>query len=243
MTLNTLVVDDVTPTSLVKETLKHNAFADVERLSIRANYITEVDVRMFRPLKRLTHFNLGYNVIMRMLPEVNSSEALLSTLFGLNLDVVDISDTFTSMAVYRRRYCFREARPSEEDPPDPTAYFFRKPPKYADVDYSRPSQQQRIVESYHGKKDPVPIPPSVQVVYADNANVKASRGATFSVATYNDVVVLNISHNPHITRVGIVRGLRHCQVLTARYWTQEKVPSIPYVAVRYAICKCSNTFS
>ena len=137
MTLNTLVVDDVTPTSLplVKETFKHNAFTDVERLSIRANYITEVDVRMFRPLKRLTHINLGYNVIMRMMPEVNSSEALLSTLFGLNLDVVDISDTFTSMAVYRRRYCFREARPSEEDPPDPTEYFFRKPPSYADVDY------------------------------------------------------------------------------------------------------------
>ena len=218
MTLNTLVVDDVTPTSLplVKETFKHNAFTDVERLSIRANYITEVDVRMFRPLKRLTHINIGYNVIMRMLPEVNSTEALLSTLFGLNLDVVDISDTFTSMAVYRRRYCFREARPSEEDPPDPTEYFFRKPPSYADVDFSRPSRQQRIVASYHGKKDPVPIPPSVQVIYADNANVKASRGATFSVATYNDVVVLNISHNPHITRVGIVRGLRHCQVLDAR---------------------------
>ena len=223
MKLKTLVLDDVDPVAvaLAKEHFEHNAFTDVERLSIRANYIMSVDVRICRPLKNLTDFNIGYNTITSMQPKVNSSEALFTTLFSLHLDVIDVSYVFGNISTYRRRYCFREAMSEEEDPPDPTEYFFRGRPPYDDLDYSRPRPPTKPLVSEMTKqeeKERLTIPPSIQIIYADNIGLKSSRTSTaaLNVTRDNDVVVMNVSGNPQFTAVGPFHGLRRCQVVDLR---------------------------
>ena len=229
MKLKTIVVDDVEPEAMLlfHEQFAHNAFTNVERLSLRANYITEVDVRIMRPLKNLTHFNIGYNVITSIRPTINSSEALFKTLFGLPLDVIDASDVFTSPAVYRHRYCFREAMSDDDDPIDPTEYFFRRPPPLVDLDFSRVRPSARPSAGHMTEKEEdklLTIPPSVQVVYADHVYRGHVAGITvkLNVSADNDVVVMNISYNP-FSAIGSIRGLHRLQLADIRNCSVETI--------------------
>ncbi|KAI0242631.1 hypothetical protein LSAT2_012291 [Lamellibrachia satsuma] len=201
--LTTLVVDDVTPSGLIlnKDDFTNTALTGIERMSIRANDIVEVDISLLRPLKRLTHFNL-----------------------------VDFSDYFSNRSTYRRRYCFREAKPEEEDPADPTEYFFRERPPFADLDYSRPRLPTKVCgrgsgRTHREEKECLTIPPSVQIIYADNSKYKRKESkltARINVSADNDVVVLNASYNP-FTAVGPIRGLRRCQVVDLRHCAIETI--------------------
>ena len=230
--LTTLVVDDVAPSGLIlnKDDFTNTALSGIERMSIRANDIVEVDVRLLRPLKRLTHFNLGYNSVVEMLPKLNSTAALYDVLFSLNLDVVDFADYFSNRSTYRHRYCFREAKPDEEDPADPTEYFFRERPLLADLDYSRPRLPTKVCgrgsgRTHREEKDCLTIPPSVQIIYADNIKHKRKDSkltARINVSADNDVVVLNASYNP-FTTVGPIRGLWRCQVVDLRHCAIETI--------------------
>ena len=220
--LTTLVVDDVTPSGWLMDQahFEHFALRSIERLSIRANDIVKVDVRLFRPLKKLRHINAGYNSATEMIPSINGTAVAIDVLMGLNLDVVDVSQYFGRRKAYRHRYCFRETKSSTEDPTDPTEYFFREPPSFGDLDFRRPLPPKKTCHAGRTHAEQLhchTIPPSVQVVYADNvtSETKTHRrvDVAVNVSADNDVVVLNVSHNPTFISIGPIHGLRRCQVI------------------------------
>ncbi|KAK2175254.1 hypothetical protein NP493_742g01038 [Ridgeia piscesae] len=238
MKLKTIVIDDVEPDAMVlsQERFAHNAFTNVERLSIRANYIMEVDVRIMRPLKMLTHLNIGYNAIIAMRPALNSSEALFTTLFGLPLDVIDTSDVFTDLTVYRHRYCFREATSEDEDPTDPTEYFFRQPPPLVDLNFTRVRPSARPSAGHMTEKEEhkrLTIPPSIQVIYADHVYAvdAARKTAKLNMSTDNDIVVLNISYNP-FSAIGPIRGLHRLQLADISHCAVETITKGAFSDIR-----------
>lgn len=72
--------------------------------------------------------------------------------------------------------------------------------------------------THEGQKQCRTIPPSVQVIYADN-NIIVYKNEThhtevaINVSSVNDVVVLNVSHIAQFTSIGPIHGLRRCQVI------------------------------
>ena len=220
--LTTLVVDDVTPSGWLMDRahFAHIALTSIERLSMRANDIIAVDVRLFRPLKNLRHINVGFNSGTTFEPPINRTAVVIDVLVALNIDVADVSQYFGRRNAYRHRYCYREKKSSTEDPTDPTEYFFREPPAFRDLDFSRPLPPKKTCHAGRTnaeQKHCHAIPPSVQVIYADNVTSEDKTHRRIEVAINvsadNDVVVLNVSHNPTFTSIGPIHGLRRCQVI------------------------------
>ena len=207
--LDTVILDDVSKTSVIlnKFLFDSHRFKRVRRLSVRANDIVAVDVRVISFLPVVRSLATGFNAIYSkgsFFPYENRSEILQNVTANLQLEVIDSSHLLSTRSKYRRLFC----EPDLVDFDD----FFREKPRLPDVDYTRPTRPA----TYNDKQTSL-IPGSLQVIFLDHSVYNSYHYSLpkIQITKYNDMVVFNISNTDMNQLKGPLIGFRNLQVFDA----------------------------
>ncbi|KAK2175253.1 hypothetical protein NP493_742g01062 [Ridgeia piscesae] len=203
ISLETVILDDVSNVTVI---LNKRVFGDhlraLRRLSLRANDMIAVDVRMMHLLPELRTVSAGYNPMSAdsFYPDKNYLEIMHKASAFIHLEVVDASHLKATRASYRLRFCAPDHVDFDE--------YFREKPLIDDVTYTR-----LIGPDSHNRRRPSVIPLSLQVAFLDHSRYHSN----VNVSVHNDMIVLNMSYTDADVLKGPMSGFDNLQVFDASH--------------------------